>query len=170
MRMQALWYLLGALVKLASGETSQLPEEFLDEVEHERTETIWRKPEGVILKGITSSGSGCPQEAILIKGHPLPGLTFSTSKLFSIGGVGQAITDIRKFCQIALELEIESGYQVAVHRVSMQSYASLNENIKATLTGSHYFSGKESVCFFIKLCTKLIRTDILGLRNRRPST
>jgi Domain of unknown function (DUF4360) len=96
-------------------------------------------PKGATLKSITSQGSGCPEQATRLNHHE--GLLFSTPLLFS---VPKNITDSRKFCQFALSFDVDPNYQIALERISIQSYASLDENAKAIIAGSYYVSGQSN--------------------------
>jgi hypothetical protein len=108
---------------------------------------IWSEPLGTALRSVKSSGSGCPQDAVRIHGQSDPGVTFSTTKLFSITGDHESITDSRKFCQFVLTFDVEPEYELALDRVSIQSYVALNDKITAKIAASHYFSGEpDTVC------------------------
>ncbi len=155
----------------ASTESIQNISELQDDGEA-RESTNRPQPVGVTLQSVTSGGSGCSQEAIIVEDDSEPGLTMSTPMLFAIGGHENSTTGYRKFCQFTQILPVEPGYQVAFDRISIQSYMSLNENFMATITGSQYFAGQsDSASFFSPFSIiVLMKQGFLDIRSGRSST
>lgn len=117
-------------------------------------------PSLVTIKGITTSGTGCPQGSVgkfissdlstyVNKSQcssaviNLCSFTLIFDKYVTSIGPGVAATEARKFCQINLQLHYPGGFQYSVMSAIYRGYANLEAGVTGTQEATYYFSGRK---------------------------
>jgi hypothetical protein len=119
-------------------------------------------PSQVTIKGITTSGTGCPQGSVgkFISSDLTTYVNSHEHHLFNVTnfcsftlifdkyvvqiGPGVSQTESRKFCQINLQLHYPSGFQYSIMSTIYRGYAALDSGVTGTQEATYYFSGRES--------------------------
>jgi len=102
-------------------------------------------PSQVTIKGITTSGTGCPQGSVgKFISSDLTTFTLIFDKYVVQIGPGVSQTESRKFCQINLQLHYPSGFQYSIMSTIYRGYAALDSGVTGTQEATYYFSGQSN--------------------------
>ncbi|EHK97611.1 hypothetical protein M7I_6622 [Glarea lozoyensis 74030] len=102
-------------------------------------------PSQVTIKGITTSGTGCPQGSVgKFISSDLTTFTLIFDKYVASIGPGVATTESRKFCQINLQLHYPQGFQYSIMSTIYRGYAALDAGVSGTQEATYYFSGQSN--------------------------
>jgi hypothetical protein len=102
-------------------------------------------PSQVLIKGITTSGTGCPQGSVgKFLSADLTTFTLIFDKYVASIGPGIATTESRKFCQINLQLHYPSGFQYSIMKTIYRGYAALDAGVTGAQEATYYFSGQSN--------------------------
>ncbi|MCT2593221.1 DUF4360 domain-containing protein [Streptomyces sp. N2-109] len=90
----------------------------------------------------TVNGSGCPQgtAAVAVAGDNTA-FTVTYSDYLAQVGAGADPTDLRKNCQLNLDVHVPQGFTYAVARVDYRGFAHLQDGASGTQQASYYFQG-----------------------------
>ncbi|MBL1097144.1 DUF4360 domain-containing protein [Streptomyces coffeae] len=99
-------------------------------------------PEKIQVSVRTVNGSGCPKgtAAVAVAGDNTAFTVTYSDYLAQVGG-GADPTDIRKNCQLNLDVHIPQGFTYAIAEVDYRGYASLQRGARGTEKASYYFQG-----------------------------
>jgi hypothetical protein len=59
-------------------------------------------------------------------------------------GPGVAVTENRKNCQLAVDIQYPGGFQYSILSADYRGYASIEKGITGTLKSTYYFSGQQA--------------------------
>jgi len=100
-------------------------------------------PSQVTIKGITTSGTGCPQGSVgKFISSDLTTFTLIFDKYVASIGPGIVTTESRKFCQINLQLHYPSGFQYSIQSTIYRGFVALDSGVTGTQEATYYFSGE----------------------------
>lgn len=90
----------------------------------------------------TVNGSGCPlgTAAVAVAGDNTA-FTVTYSEYLAQVGVGADPTDLRKNCQLNLDVHVPQGFTYAVARVDYRGFAHLQDGAAGLQKASYYFQG-----------------------------
>jgi hypothetical protein len=90
----------------------------------------------------TINGSGCkPGSAAVAVSADNTAFTVTYSNYLAQVGLGAQPTDLRKNCQLNLNVNVPSGFTYAVASVDYRGYAHLEKGAAAVQKASYYFQG-----------------------------
>lgn len=94
------------------------------------------------IADFTYAGSGCPvNSATGVISPDQQALTVIFDQFGAEAGPGLSIAANRSFCQLAVDLRFEPGWQVSLFDATYRGFADLEPGIRATHETSYYFSG-----------------------------
>ncbi|MGK4005075.1 DUF4360 domain-containing protein [Sorangium sp. So ce1036] len=94
------------------------------------------------IEGFTYAGSGCPVgTAAGVISPDQKALTVIFDRFEAQAGPGAARSANRAFCQLAVDLRFEPGWQVALFDATYRGFADLESGVQALHETSYYFSG-----------------------------
>lgn len=94
------------------------------------------------IEGFTYAGSGCPVgSAAGIISPDQKALTVIFDNFAAQAGPGYPLSANRAFCQLAVDLRFDPGWQVAVFDATYRGFADLEPGVRAAHETSYYFSG-----------------------------
>jgi hypothetical protein len=99
-------------------------------------------PEKIRVSIQTVNGSGCPlgTAAVAVAGDNTA-FTVTYSDYLAQVGVGSEPTDIRKNCQLNLDVHVPQGFAYAIARVDYRGFAHLENGASGLQKASYYFQG-----------------------------
>jgi hypothetical protein len=100
-------------------------------------------PPNAIFKAVTWNGSGCAQDSNTtwtLDGAGL--LDFITPALKATVGGESKMPDMRKFCQVNLDVISPEGWQYGIEKLGIVGKVTLVEGLGGSVKGSAYFSGE----------------------------
>ncbi len=102
----------------------------------------------VIIDVVTTNGSGCPPDTAaitMVLGNSAFAITYSdyTARL----GVGAAVTDFRKNCQLNVIVRVPQGFTYALSKTNHRGFASLAAGARATHRANQYYKGQTSTAY-----------------------
>lgn len=98
--------------------------------------------EEIVIDVITVNGSGCPEGSAAVAVSPdNKAFTVTYSEYMAQVGVGAQPTDFRKNCQLALQVEVPSGFTYAVLQADYRGYGFLAKGATAQQMANYYFQG-----------------------------
>jgi hypothetical protein len=101
--------------------------------------------EKVTLDIVTVNGSGCPAGTTAVAVAPdNTAFTVTYSDYMAQVGVGAKATDTRKNCQLAVQVNIPSGFTFAIAQADYRGYASLAKGATGMQRASYYFQGESA--------------------------
>jgi hypothetical protein len=101
--------------------------------------------EKVTLDIVTVNGSGCPAGTTAVAVAPdNTAFTVTYSDYLAQVGVGAKATDTRKNCQLAVQVNIPSGFTFAIAQADYRGYASLARGATGMQRASYYFQGESA--------------------------
>lgn len=101
--------------------------------------------EKVTVDLITVNGSGCPAGTTAVAVAPdNTAFTVTYSNYLAQVGVGAAATDGRKNCQLAVQVNIPSGFTFAIAQADYRGYANLAKGATGLQRASYYFQGESA--------------------------
>ena len=100
-------------------------------------------PPGVItVTPVTVNGSGCPAgTAATAVAADNTAFTVTYSNYLAQVGAGAAPTDLRKNCQLALDIHVPQGFTYAIAEADYRGFASLESGATGTERANYYFQG-----------------------------
>ncbi|MCF6521516.1 DUF4360 domain-containing protein [Streptomyces sp. JJ36] len=100
-------------------------------------------PSGRIEIGIeTVNGSGCPRgTAAVAVAHDNTAFTVTYSDYLARVGAGAEPTEMRKNCQLNLDVHVPQGFTYAVASVDYRGFAHLQQGAHGLQKASYYFQG-----------------------------
>ncbi|BAL91012.1 hypothetical protein AMIS_57920 [Actinoplanes missouriensis 431] len=97
----------------------------------------------MVIDVVKTNGTGCPPgSAEVIVSPDNKAFTVSYSKFVAQVGPETAATDVRKNCQLLLNVLVPDGYTYAVAGVDYRGYANLQKGVTATESAFYYFQGE----------------------------
>lgn len=91
----------------------------------------------------TVNGSGCPSgTAKVTAASDNSSITVTYSDYLAQVGVGADPTDVRKNCQLVLDVDAPSGYTYAIFGLDHRGYAYLQDGATARQQARYYFQGE----------------------------
>ncbi|WP_437840617.1 DUF4360 domain-containing protein [Sorangium sp. So ce1153] len=94
------------------------------------------------IEAFTYAGSGCPVgSAAGVISPDQKALTIIFDQFEAQAGPGAARGANRSFCQLAVDLRFEPGWQVAVFDATYRGFADLEPSVQGLHETSYYFSG-----------------------------
>ena len=98
--------------------------------------------DNIIIDVITVNGSGCPAGTAAIAVSPdNTAFTVTYSQYMAQVGVGAKPTDIRKNCQLNVQVHAPSGFTYAITQVDYRGYAYLENGATGQERANYYFQG-----------------------------
>jgi hypothetical protein len=99
----------------------------------------------VKIRGVSYGGTGCPQGTVgaLISSDQSTMTLIFDSYVASLGP-GVAVTENRKNCQLAVDIQYPGGFQYSILSADYRGYASIEKGITGTLKSTYYFSGQQA--------------------------
>jgi len=98
--------------------------------------------DSVIVKIVTMNGSGCPAGTAMAQMYPDgTGFRIFYNDYLVQDGDGAPPVDVRKNCQINLQVKTPRGYTYAISRASYRGYAHLVTGAVGTQLSHFYFAG-----------------------------
>ncbi|MCP9208300.1 DUF4360 domain-containing protein [Streptomyces cucumeris] len=99
-------------------------------------------PEKIQVDVRTVNGSGCPKGTTAIAvANDNTAFTITYSDYLAQVGPDADPIDIRKNCQLNLDVHIPQGFTYAIAKVDYRGYASLQRGARGTEKASYYFQG-----------------------------
>lgn len=96
----------------------------------------------VTIDVATVNGSGCPQgTAAVAVAADNTAFTVTYSEYLAQVGVGAEPTDVRKNCQLNLDVHVPQGFTYAVAAVDYRGFAQLQDGAHGLQKASYYFQG-----------------------------
>ena len=106
------------------------------------THIVGPPDEDMTISVVSANGSGCPKGSAVVEVSPdNKAFTVSYSKFVAQVGPESGPLDYRKQCQIALSVNIPTGYTYGIARADYRGYARLEEGATASETAYYYFQG-----------------------------
>jgi Domain of unknown function (DUF4360) len=126
-------------------------------------------PPETAIRSVVIAGSGCFSNSGSFS-NPSPNIfAFTSPNLTAAIGSDSFIVDMRKFCQMAVDVRYPQGWQFAVQRSEVIGAVDLGKGVNATQAGLVYFSGDASQVN--PLFSHFRTREMLTLfRHRRHST
>lgn len=94
------------------------------------------------IEGFTYAGSGCPiGSAAGVISPDQKALTVIFDQFEAQAGPGTSRSANRAFCQLAVDLRFDPGWQVALFDATYRGFADLEAGVQAMHETSYYFSG-----------------------------
>jgi Domain of unknown function (DUF4360) len=98
--------------------------------------------DAIVIDVVTVNGSGCPAGTAAIAVSPdNTAFTVTYSQYMAQVGVGAKPTDIRKNCQLSLQVHAPSGFTYAITQVDYRGYAHLESGSNGSERANYYFQG-----------------------------
>lgn len=92
---------------------------------------------------VTYGGSGCPQGSVAQSFNPERTIfTLLFDEYIASVGPGVAATEMRKNCQINVNLHIPPGFSYSIVTADYRGYVQLERGLKATQKTIYYFQGE----------------------------
>ncbi|SDZ15788.1 protein of unknown function [Micromonospora pattaloongensis] len=105
-------------------------------------------PQRIEIDVITVNGSGCPAGTAAVAVAPdNTAFTVTYSEYLAQVGVGAKPTDARKNCQLALQVQVPSGFTYAILQADYRGYAFLASGATATQRANYYFQGNSPTVY-----------------------
>jgi hypothetical protein len=100
-------------------------------------------PEGITFSVVTVNGSGCPAGTARVR-TAADGTSFTVtySDFVAQDGAHTDATDIRKNCQINLQVNIPQGFTYAIAEAEYRGHARLYAGASAVQSAYYYFTGQ----------------------------
>lgn len=99
-------------------------------------------PEPLIVESVTASGSGCfAGWATWLPTADGLGFTVTFTDFVAMVGVGAGPTQSRQNCQLAVQVQVPSGYRYTLARADYLGYADFQGGASGQLHTTHYFQG-----------------------------
>ena len=102
----------------------------------------------VTVEVVTVNGSGCPAgtAAVAVAGDNTA-FTVTYSDYLAQTGVGAALTDFRKNCQLSLRVNVPAGFTYAIAKADYRGFAHLESGATALERANYYFQGDSSTSY-----------------------
>jgi hypothetical protein len=98
--------------------------------------------EAVVMDIVSVHGSGCRPGTTFVNVPPgSAAFTLIYGEYLAQVGVGAALTDFRKSCQLTVRVHVPEGYTYAVSRADYSGFASLAAGATGVQRASYYFQG-----------------------------
>ncbi|KAG9235544.1 hypothetical protein BJ875DRAFT_373994 [Amylocarpus encephaloides] len=102
-------------------------------------------PSQVTIKGITTSGTGCPQGSV---GQFLDSSRQTFTLIFDqyVASIGPDAPNVdnRKFCQINLQLHYPQGFQYSIMSTIYRGFVQLDSGVTGSQGATYYFTGQSA--------------------------
>lgn len=101
--------------------------------------------EKITVDVVTVNGSGCPAGTTAVAVSPdNTAFTVTYSDYLAQVGVGAKATDMRKNCQLVLNVHIPSGFTFAIAQADYRGFAHLESGATGLEKANYYFQGSSS--------------------------
>lgn len=105
-------------------------------------------PDKIVIDVVTVNGSGCPAGTANVAVSPdNTAFTVSYSDYVAQVGVGAKPTDLRKNCQLSLNVHVPQGFTYAVARADYRGFAHLEKGAAGLERANYYFQGMQQTAF-----------------------
>ncbi|MBH1938222.1 DUF4360 domain-containing protein [Streptomyces sp. AV19] len=105
-------------------------------------------PDKIVIDVVTVNGSGCPAGTANVAVSPdNTAFTVSYSDYVAQVGVGSKPTDMRKNCQLSLNVHVPQGFTYAVARADYRGFAHLEKGASGLERANYYFQGMQQTAF-----------------------
>jgi hypothetical protein len=102
-------------------------------------------PEKIVVDLVTVNGSGCPAGTAAVSVNPdSTKVMLSFSQYFAAAGVGAALVDSRKNCQVNFIIHAPQGYSYAIPGATYTGFAELARGAIGTVRTNYYFTGSSA--------------------------
>jgi Domain of unknown function (DUF4360) len=99
-------------------------------------------PDRVVIDVVAVNGSGCPAgTAAVAVASDNTAFTVSYSNYIAQVGLDSKPTDIRKNCQLGLNIHVPQGYTYAIAKADYRGFAHLERGATGLERASYYFQG-----------------------------
>ena len=99
-------------------------------------------PGYVHVRSLSWAGSGCPAGSVASNVSPdLQAFTLLFDNYIAQIGPGVPLTESRKNCQIAVDLDFPSGWSYSILTVDYRGYADLESGVRGEQSSAYYFQG-----------------------------
>jgi hypothetical protein len=96
----------------------------------------------IVIDVVTVNGSGCPAgTAAIAVSLDNTAFTVTYSEYMAQVGVGAKPTDIRKNCQLSIQVHVPAGFTYAIAQVDYRGYGHLEAGATGTERANYYFQG-----------------------------
>ncbi len=95
------------------------------------------------IRSISYAGSGCPAGTVSQNVAPdLQAFTLIFDSFLAEKGPGIPLSQSRKNCQVALDVDFPSGWSYTVMTVDYRGYVALDAGVRGTQKSTYYFQGQ----------------------------
>ncbi|MEU4347196.1 DUF4360 domain-containing protein [Streptomyces sp. NPDC023838] len=99
-------------------------------------------PDKIVIDLVTVNGSGCPAGTAAVAVSPdNTAFTVTYSTYLAQVGKGSSPTDLRKNCQLALNVHVPQGFTYAIASADYRGFAHLEKGATAQERANYYFQG-----------------------------
>lgn len=119
-------------------------------------------PPNAALKAVTWNGNGCAQDTNTtwtLDGAGI--LNFVTPTLKVVAGGESKRADLRKFCQVNVDMLVPEGWQYGIQNLLIGGTATLVEGLGGSAKVTAYFSGQEAGEVCGSLYAHVVFADLL---------
>ena len=104
----------------------------------------------IIIDLVTVNGSGCPAgTAAVAVSLDNTAFTVTYSQYMAQVGVGAKPTDIRKNCQLSIQVHVPTGFTYAIAQVDYRGYGHLEAGATGLERANYYFQGTSPTAYAI---------------------
>jgi hypothetical protein len=104
--------------------------------------------EQMVIELVTVNGSGCPVGTAAVAVAPdNTAFTVTYSAYIAMVGVGSVPTDFRKNCQLAVRVQVPSGFTYAIAQADYRGYSYLESGASGIQRANYYFQGQSPTTF-----------------------
>jgi hypothetical protein len=105
-------------------------------------------PGKITIDVVTVNGSGCPAgTAAVAVSLDNTAFTVTYSQYLAQVGVGASPTDLRKNCQLNLNVHVPQGFTYAIASADYRGYANLAKGSTAQERANYYFQGSSATAY-----------------------
>ncbi|WP_394830030.1 DUF4360 domain-containing protein [Pendulispora rubella] len=105
-------------------------------------------PDRITIDVVTVNGSGCPQGTAAVAVSPdNTAFTVTYSQFLAQAGGGVPPTDMRKNCQLNLDVHVPQGFTYAIAQADYRGYAHLEAGASAVQRANYYFQGMSQTAY-----------------------
>jgi len=99
----------------------------------------------IVVDLVTVNGSGCPAgTAAVAVSLDNEAFTVTYSSYLAMVGVGAKPTDIRKNCQLSIQVHVPAGFTYAIAQVDYRGYGYLEDGAIGIERANYYFQGSSA--------------------------
>jgi hypothetical protein len=107
-------------------------------------------PGKITISVVTVNGSGCPAGTAAVAVSPdNTAFTVTYSQYSASVGVGAKPTDLRKNCQINLQVHVPQGFTYAIAQADYRGYASVVNGASVMERANYYFQGQSPTAYTV---------------------